>query len=140
MTSKIRSGAKTRLAERKFRHRTRAQRFCEGGRYFGILFGSIASSAGVSCSRAEVAFCWTWARSENEAVPYRSVNAVMSTPPEVRKVKCNVVRCKRCEDLIESRSTDDFVKCSCGACAVDGGLEYLRRLGSPDDWEELSEL
>ena len=71
---------------------------------------------------------------------YRSVNAGMSMPPEGRKIKRNQVGCKRCGDIIESRSTNDFVKCSCGACAVDGGLEYLRRLGSVDDWEELSEF
>jgi len=34
----------------------------------------------------------------------------------------NAVRCRGCGDIIESRSTDDFVTCSCGACAVDGGL------------------
>lgn len=47
------------------------------------------------------------------------------------------MRCRRCGDVIESRDTHDFVKCSCGACAVDGGLEYLRRLGNESDWEEL---
>ncbi|WP_418265471.1 DUF7695 domain-containing protein [Faecalibacterium sp. 9] len=25
------------------------------------------------------------------------------------------------------------------SCAVDGGHEYLRRCGNPEDWEELSE-
>jgi|GEM_PF-4555094 len=33
-----------------------------------------------------------------------------------------------------------MVKCSCRAIAVDGGLDYLYRLGSPDDCEELSEF
>jgi hypothetical protein len=55
------------------------------------------------------------------------------------KLTRNAVRCKRCGDVIESKSTHDAVKCSCGACAVDGGLEYLRRLGHPDDYEELRE-
>lgn len=55
------------------------------------------------------------------------------------KLTRNAGRCKRCGDVIESKSTHDCVKCSCGACAVDGGLEYLRRLGNPDDWEELRE-
>lgn len=27
-----------------------------------------------------------------------------------------------------------------GSCAVDGGLEYLRRCGNLGDWEELSEV
>ena len=31
------------------------------------------------------------------------------------------------------------VTCSCGACAVDGGHDYLRRCGNLGDWEELSE-
>lgn len=30
--------------------------------------------------------------------------------------------------------------CSCGSCAVDGGLDYLRRCGNLGDWEELSEV
>ena len=33
----------------------------------------------------------------------------------------------------------DFKFCSCGACAVDGGHDYLRRCGNLEDWEELSE-
>jgi len=36
-------------------------------------------------------------------------------------------------------SVHDFKFCSCGLCAVDGGHEYLRRCGNPEDWEELSE-
>lgn len=51
----------------------------------------------------------------------------------------NAIRCKRCGDVIESISVHDFVACSCGACAVDGGHDYLRRCGNPDDCEELSE-
>jgi hypothetical protein len=69
---------------------------------------------------------------------YRSSGAFMSLPPEGQKIARNAVRCKRYGDVIESRATEDLVKCSCGACAVDGGHEYLRRLGSPDDCEELS--
>ena len=34
----------------------------------------------------------------------------------------------------------DFKFCSCGSCAVDGGLDYLRRCGNLGDWEELSEV
>lgn len=39
----------------------------------------------------------------------------------------NAIRCKKCGDIIESKGTHDYVSCSCGACAVDGGYEYLRR-------------
>ena len=71
---------------------------------------------------------------------YRSSGAFMSLLPKGQKIARNAARCERCGDVIESRSTDDFVKCSCGAIAVDGGHEYLRRLGSPDDAEEVSEF
>lgn len=51
----------------------------------------------------------------------------------------NRARCKRCGDVIESTSVHDFVTCSCGAIFVDGGNEYARRGGFPEDFEDLSE-
>ena len=39
----------------------------------------------------------------------------------------NAIKCRKCGDVIESTSTHDFKIYSCGACAVDGGHEYLRR-------------
>lgn len=36
------------------------------------------------------------------------------------------------------KSTNDLKRCSCGAVAVDGGKEYLKRLGNEKDYEELS--
>ena len=52
----------------------------------------------------------------------------------------NAIRCKKCGDIIESVSVHDFKICSCGACSVDGGHEYLKRSAvSMDDFEELSE-
>ena len=51
----------------------------------------------------------------------------------------NAIRCKRCNDVIESKGVHDFVWCSCKACAVDGGTEYLRRcFADKDCYEELS--
>jgi len=50
----------------------------------------------------------------------------------------NRIRCRKCGDTIESTYRHDFKWCSCGAVAVDGGLDYLRRLGEPDDAEEIS--
>ena len=58
---------------------------------------------------------------------------------KVRKISKNIIRCKICGDIIESKSRHDFVTCSCGACAVDGGLDYLRRCGDIDNWDDLSE-
>ena len=52
----------------------------------------------------------------------------------------NIIKCKKCGDVIESKSHYDFVTCSCGSCSVDGGRDYLRRCGSLDDWEDLSEV
>lgn len=55
------------------------------------------------------------------------------------KILKNCIQCKQCGDMIESKSTHDFVTCSCGACSVDGGLEYLRRLAnSRECYIELS--
>ena len=50
----------------------------------------------------------------------------------------NIIRCKKCGDIIESVSVHDFKYCSCGAVAVDGGKNYLRRCANPDDFEEMS--
>lgn len=56
-----------------------------------------------------------------------------------RKIIKNRIKCKHCGDIIESISVHDFKFCSCGKVAIDGGKYYLKRTGSPNDWEELSE-
>ncbi len=50
----------------------------------------------------------------------------------------NKIKCKKCGDIIESKSINDYKRCSCGAVAVDGGKDYLKRIGSEEDYEELS--
>ena len=59
----------------------------------------------------------------------------------MEKIKINKIRCKRCGDIIESKTVHDFKFCKRGAVAVDGGKEYLRRcfINTEDDYEELSE-
>lgn len=57
----------------------------------------------------------------------------------MRKIKRNAIKCNHCGGVIESRSCHDFVTCSCGKCAVDGGMDYLRRMGDGGDFEELAE-
>jgi hypothetical protein len=42
-------------------------------------------------------------------------------------IKRNAIRCNLCGDEIESKFRHDYVTCSCGACSVDGGTDYLRR-------------
>ena len=47
----------------------------------------------------------------------------------------NKIKCKKCGDIIESKSTNDYKRCSCGDVAVDGGKDYLKRIGSEEDYE-----
>ena len=54
------------------------------------------------------------------------------------KIIINKIRCKKCNDIIESKTANDFKKCKCGAVAIDGGKQYLKRLGKLEDIEELS--
>ena len=49
------------------------------------------------------------------------------------KIIRNAIRCKKCGEVIEGKSVHDFKFCSCGACAVNGGHEYLRRCGELED-------
>lgn len=55
-------------------------------------------------------------------------------------IKSNKIRCRHCGDIIESRTVHDFVSCSCGRVAVDGGHDYLRRCGDKSDFDDLSEV
>ena len=48
----------------------------------------------------------------------------------------NLAKCKRCGDIIESKSRHDFQMCSCGSIFVDGGTDYIRRGGDPEDFDE----
>jgi hypothetical protein len=38
----------------------------------------------------------------------------------------NSIQCLECGDVIFSAHRHDYKECGCGACAVDGGMEYLR--------------
>lgn len=58
----------------------------------------------------------------------------------MKQILINKIRCKKCGDIIESKSQHDFVVCSCESVAVDGGCYHLSRTGNPEDWDELSEL
>ena len=56
------------------------------------------------------------------------------------KILRNRARCRKCNTIIESTRSHDFRMCACSAIGVDGGLEYIRRIGEPEDCEELSEF
>lgn len=53
-------------------------------------------------------------------------------------IRLNMARCRNCGDIIRSRHVHDFVRCKCGALAVDGGSFYAKRCGDVDNMEELS--
>lgn len=55
------------------------------------------------------------------------------------KILVNRIKCNKCGEIIESTHRHDFKFCKCGAVAVDGGNDYLRRSGNLENWEELSE-
>jgi hypothetical protein len=52
----------------------------------------------------------------------------------------NAASCNGCGDFIVSKHRHDFVECTCGSIAVDGGQEYLRRVGGlePGSYNEHS--
>lgn len=51
----------------------------------------------------------------------------------------NRAKCAVCRVIIESKTRHDFVECDCRSIFVDGGKDYLRRGGDPENIIELSE-
>ena len=49
----------------------------------------------------------------------------------------NAAYCRGCHKVIESKSRHDYVECDCGN-AVDGGLDYARRVGDVAKLVDLS--
>ena len=64
-------------------------------------------------------------------------------PSEIQIIR-NVVLCKTCNTLIESKHVHDFIVCACGhgsdtAVTVDGGRDYLKRSwGKNADFDDMS--
>lgn len=64
----------------------------------------------------------------------------------MKRILINKVRCKKCDDIIESRHSYDFKKCKCGAIFIDGGKDYQRygwgmnqpKTGRPEDFIDFS--
>ena len=54
----------------------------------------------------------------------------------MRRIIVNKVRCKKCNDIIESKYRHDFKSCKCGAIFVDGGTDYQRFGWTGDDSDE----
>jgi hypothetical protein len=47
-------------------------------------------------------------------------------------ITVNALKCPKCLSVIYSRAQYDFRRCTCGACFVDGGFEYMRFGYDPD--------
>ncbi len=56
----------------------------------------------------------------------------------IYKIQTNKIKCKKCGDIIESKYIHDFKMCKCNSVGVDGGHEYLKRIGKEEDYEDLS--
>ena len=56
------------------------------------------------------------------------------------KTLTNKIKCINCGDILESKTPNDFKRCSCGKVAIDGGHEYLKRIGNEEDYIELCEM
>jgi hypothetical protein len=57
-------------------------------------------------------------------------------PPRLSR---NIIECRLCGDVIESKHRHDYKPCKCGKVAVDGGLSYIKRSGNEGDFIERSE-
>jgi len=56
------------------------------------------------------------------------------------KIISNKAMCTNCESIIESFHRHDFVTCKCGKISVDGGKDYLRRVGESKYFIDFSEV
>ena len=52
----------------------------------------------------------------------------------------NKIQCNKCKQIIESIHTHDYKFCKCDTVGVDGGKDYLRRMGKSSEYTELSEF
>lgn len=57
---------------------------------------------------------------------------------EKNKILQNAATCAKCGDEIWSEHRHDYRSCKCEAIAVDGGLDYLRRVGNMEDFRDRS--
>ena len=51
----------------------------------------------------------------------------------------NAAVCLKCHKYIRSKNLHDFVRCNCGAVAVDGGSHYGKRVGNKEDYISIIE-
>lgn len=56
---------------------------------------------------------------------------------EIGVIKRNAFKCKKCGEVVESKTVHDLQTCKCGNF-TNGGHEYVRRGGNIDDMEDIS--
>lgn len=47
------------------------------------------------------------------------------------------IRCKKCNTIIEGDGKGTYIRCRCGACAVDETKYYWRIIANSEDFEEI---
>lgn len=53
---------------------------------------------------------------------------------EEAKLKVTAAECLHCHDIIFSRALYDFRSCTCGRTSIDGGLNYTKVGGAPEEF------
>jgi hypothetical protein len=53
-------------------------------------------------------------------------------------IKRNSAQCLQCGEHIESKHVHDFRYCKCKSVAVDGGFDYIRRVGKSENYFDTS--
>lgn len=54
----------------------------------------------------------------------------------------NKAKCRKCQQVLESKHLTEVLKCKCGALGVSGGIGkagHIHRIGNSEDCEEMSE-
>jgi hypothetical protein len=57
-----------------------------------------------------------------------------------KKIKINRIKCLVCGDIITSVHRHDYNFCKCGAVAVDGGKDYLKRTFNGEERDRLGHM
>ena len=56
----------------------------------------------------------------------------------MNRIITNHVTCVHCMTELRSYATHDFQQCKCGKVAIDGGLDYLKRVGDEKNYVDHS--
>jgi hypothetical protein len=73
----------------------------------------------------------------------KAISTLVKWFPEIKSayigVPRNRIKCRRCGRVLWSKHRHHFISCRCGAVAIDGGYDYCKRSGNPEDMEEVKE-